>query len=49
MVAGYPFGPSNHPDAAVHQFGSGNAMTEQRAFLRDVDRCALSFTYLARV
>jgi hypothetical protein len=33
IVADYPFGRSNHPDVAIHQFGSGNAKIEQRFLL----------------
>ena len=30
IVPEYPYGRSNHPDVAIHQFGSGNARIEQR-------------------
>jgi hypothetical protein len=33
IVSDYPFGRSNHPDVAIHQFGSGNAKIEQRFLL----------------
>lgn len=29
----YPCGHANHPDVAIHQFGSGNAKIEQRFLL----------------
>ena len=33
IVPEYPYGTANHPDVAVHQFGSGNAKIEQRFLL----------------
>ena len=33
IVPDYPYGRSNHPDVAIHQFGSGNAKIEQRFLL----------------
>ena len=33
IVPDYPFGRSQHPDVAIHQFGSGNAKIEQRFVL----------------
>ena len=33
IVPDYPFGRSQHPDVAIHQFGSGNAKIEQRFLL----------------
>ena len=33
IVPEYPYGRSNHPDVAIHQFGSGNAKIEQRFLL----------------
>lgn len=33
IVPDYQYGRSSHPDAAIHQFGSGNAKIEQRFLL----------------
>jgi len=33
IVADYPFGRCSYSDAAIHQFGSGNAKIEQRFLL----------------
>ena len=33
IVSDYPFGRSQYPDVAIHQFGSGNAKVEQRFVL----------------
>ena len=33
IVPEYPYGRANHPDVAIHQFGSGNAKIEQRFLL----------------
>ena len=33
ILPDYPHGRSNHPDVAIHQFGSGNAKIEQRFLL----------------
>jgi hypothetical protein len=33
IVPDYPYGRANHPDVAIHQFGSGNVKIEQRFLL----------------
>src|ERR1039458_9773368 len=33
IIPEYPYGRANHPDVAIHQFGTGNAKIEQRFLL----------------